>query len=1006
MPIEEAWEQVKQCTVAITNTTGDTIGTGFYISMDGLILTCAHVVKDAKGVDSIRIKGKKVYAVYIANEDDFAVLKEENYQGDAVSLSTTYKLSGYFRSFGYGRPDFPAGATINGTITDANLHCNYGSLPMLRLSIGIDAQRVEPGESGAPVFDIENAAVIGLIAAYDRKEGALAVSLETVKKKWPGFNRVLSESGCGEQKELTDELHKIIVKEMLTPPYNAEQFIRLLSYDEYYDFFKYFITAQTTNSVKPEFNSFESFSKVILENIENTSDLITLLVQGSPGTGKTSFLNILYWFLYDQYHYHKTSLLPIFIDCHIFRKSILKSFNNLDKPIDHEQLSSNIEKRLESLKKLANLCPNQRLLIIIADYDSDSILEKSIYNYVTETYPSHAYVIEPKNKSIDIISQSNLVLSFKPLQFEIHAMQELIKAFSKIVRINIEYHEIEKLVNYYKCEEIDLFTLFLLKYTKMSVFLPASRLPSLTMLLWQFCRDYFKNNKNRLIGKDTKPLDFAAQIVFNRVVKQLDIPNEENLIYLDLAYTHPKVCDYIIAYHMTNELFKIKDEADGKVPDKFQALSFMQPSSVNNFCKEIINQDDDNQRKAIKAIEILLQAESSDDYAKAFGCYLAGRVEWDPVRSRACRILKDFKNNLKLMNSQSKLFLYRTTYISLSYLNDADAQRDYINMLLSDPKADQLNRGFHLEYYGDENFSPLITLMNKDHLRPFPRTFKRLSESIQEKNNPLFEIEMQTICSLAQHRHAEGILDNNNRQELLKIIDLNINRIIHGDLRKYIRMVRKHFDHEYFSIGHIFDDYYKIKFEKRKGWLKRGITNGESVADHIYGAYLIALFLLPERSEEHDSYSKDRILDMLLHHDLAEAIVHDTTPDEQTQEFNRKEAEVYDEIKMLSTYNNGLSKLKIVSDLWNDFESGGSINAKVAKEIDRIENWVQLQIYKAKGCKIIDYDNWSNSLINDVTTGLGLRVLNKIRPVYGDIEKLRKKYMNYLNNLSGDLDSC
>jgi serine/threonine-protein kinase len=190
-----SWELVKTCTVAISSSEDGRIwGTGFFISPEGHLLTCAHVVEDAGGWEQVRVNGQPVSLVYLGDrtQDDFAILQVSDYQGQCVSLSLTFEPMNRFLSIGYGRPDFPEGASIDGTITDLNSQSNFGNLPMLRLRIKADAQRVQGGYSGSPVFDAESQRVIGLIAAFDKTEGALAVPLATVLQKWSSLERFLN----------------------------------------------------------------------------------------------------------------------------------------------------------------------------------------------------------------------------------------------------------------------------------------------------------------------------------------------------------------------------------------------------------------------------------------------------------------------------------------------------------------------------------------------------------------------------------------------------------------------------------------------------------------------------------------------------------------------------------------------------------------------------------------------------------------------------------------------
>lgn len=188
-----SWNLVKACTVAIATPEGNIQGTGFFISPNGHLLTCAHVVESAGGWEEVRVNGQRVELVYLGNSacDDFAILQLSGYQGQGVPLSLTFEPGNQFRSIGYGRSDFSEGGTIEGNITDDNRHLGFGNLLMLRLRVMADSQQIIGGYSGSPVFNIQAQAVVGMIAAYDNNQGGLAVPLTTVKKNWSDLTSLL-----------------------------------------------------------------------------------------------------------------------------------------------------------------------------------------------------------------------------------------------------------------------------------------------------------------------------------------------------------------------------------------------------------------------------------------------------------------------------------------------------------------------------------------------------------------------------------------------------------------------------------------------------------------------------------------------------------------------------------------------------------------------------------------------------------------------------------------------
>jgi Histidine-specific methyltransferase, SAM-dependent/Trypsin-like peptidase domain len=182
------WEFVKKNTLAIRNSKDEVVGTGFIVSERGHLLTCAHVIEAAEGYQNVRVNKQIVNQIHLGdpNTDDFAVLQLTNTttSGRQIPLSLTFKPMDGFQLFGYGRPDFPQGATIDCNVTDLNPHSDFGNLPMIRLRSKADSQIIQGGYSGSPVFDVASQQVIGIIAAQDCEQGALAIPIATVLDRW------------------------------------------------------------------------------------------------------------------------------------------------------------------------------------------------------------------------------------------------------------------------------------------------------------------------------------------------------------------------------------------------------------------------------------------------------------------------------------------------------------------------------------------------------------------------------------------------------------------------------------------------------------------------------------------------------------------------------------------------------------------------------------------------------------------------------------------------------
>ncbi len=130
----------------------------------------------------------------------------------------------------------------------------------------------------------------------------------------------------------------------------------------------------------------------------------------------------------------------------------------------------------------------------------------------------------------------------------------------------------------------------------------------------------------------------------------------------------------------------------------------------------------------------------------------------------------------------------------------------------------------------------------------------------------------------------------------------------------------------------------------RTGWVQRGMQNPESVAEHIYGCWLLGTFLLPETHTE-PAYCKQDILEMLLLHDLPEAVTGDIPRPEK-----KKNPLYYEQLEQQAAQNSLLSGVcsEKQKRLWQEWSEQSSLNALVAKDIDDLQAIFTFLKYKEK----------------------------------------------------------
>ncbi len=133
-----------------------------------------------------------------------------------------------------------------------------------------------------------------------------------------------------------------------------------------------------------------------------------------------------------------------------------------------------------------------------------------------------------------------------------------------------------------------------------------------------------------------------------------------------------------------------------------------------------------------------------------------------------------------------------------------------------------------------------------------------------------------------------------------------------------------------------------LKKIPRQGWIdKLSIENPESVADHSYSMAIIGMVI-----SDLQNYNSEKILKMILLHDLAESKIGDYTPKQLNKEKkNKLENNAFNEIiKNLPD----LIKSQYLQ-IWQEYQENNSLESKIVHQIDKLEMVLQAKIYKKDG---------------------------------------------------------
>ena len=151
-----------------------------------------------------------------------------------------------------------------------------------------------------------------------------------------------------------------------------------------------------------------------------------------------------------------------------------------------------------------------------------------------------------------------------------------------------------------------------------------------------------------------------------------------------------------------------------------------------------------------------------------------------------------------------------------------------------------------------------------------------------------------------------------------------------------------------------------LKNISRQGWMdKLCLKHPESVADHSYSMAIMGMII-----SDLENYDFEKILKMILLHDLAESKIGDFTPNQISKENKIKiENNAYDEI--INTLPEAI-KLQY-GKIWEEYQKHESPESKIVHQIDKLEMALQAKMYQKEGSPKEAIESFFKSAENEIT---------------------------------------
>lgn len=469
-----------------------------------------------------------------------------------------------------------------------------------------------------------------------------------------------------------------------------------------------------------------------------------------------------------------------------------------------------------------------------------------------------------------------------------------------------------------------------------------------------------------------------------------------------IVFKSPVFRDFLFAYHYLEVVKSSNDEA-------LRVFNCIFTASINRMLIDLITRDQINEIAIVRSMVNMYNKMTNK--AKAQAVYILGRVSSPESKKKAKDFLKEEYRQLlnsfdKIKLNQDLAMLFRSVGISLIYLGVTDYENSFYHMLIYEDVIKQININFHIAYYsnctyriGDDVFLDSRELCTSENLK---RLYSLLWNSVKgtgkSPSSGKRNINIITLVSLyirifypevQVSQRADEVVDFAKKDsfvQLLNQLSCDVS-ITNTEIKRYLKNICTFINSEN-VYSYAFMKLYKMKIIERSGWSERGRevnrqTRVESDADHSWACCMLAnlfltdciddcIFLSDEEKIKYaDTYSLDKIIRLLLVHDLPEVYTGDIPAKKQNKEKKKiQETNAMQSIAALDTFP-GFNSFSKILNLWEEYEKKESINAKIAYHIDQIEPLIQLFIYREflpEGEKIFQRDDWRDYAQSSIQT--------------------------------------
>ena len=686
----------------------------------------------------------------------------------------------------------------------------------------------------------------------------------------------------------------------------------------------------------------------------------SIQVKGLPGSAKNMLLQLAYYKMLSNFLSRESNCLPIYLSSSYYEKQTYTKGN------EREEMAAMISDELKEYFSFLSKHPEVRPVLMVEAVREHVVARFAPEDVILDLWQPYGKFSRIVAVDIGLIKNRFRLKHAIPLlgdasgyTFKFHSVPITDKdACLCVIKTILDMYSNE----YDDLKEDDVYrALVRLKFEVIDAFIVRL----VATELFQGCSIYdisLVNMYERLAikhvrGDEEKLLDIAEHLyayVYDDSTK--GVTKDYNAALWALPHNHNTYLEFMIAYYF------VRSVGDLHKSGNYDIFNVTMTSTENLF---VVSSLKDNYPLQKLLSDIILTNYTDFNYTqKGTSAYWLGKLTYAELVEKAKSLLEnEYKrlkplvktNNAKTLENIKNHYLFRSICLALIAHGRTDILDEYLCLIVINDIANAVNRGIVVRYVGEgfnhgngnEIYLDTDPQLGEQAIRIL---CSRAESKLNETRRGFVETTLVSLLTLVQarmHVSPEKLPYNLGKYvttclELLETYYKRPQSIVSDKLNFYFKSVS---DDLQLYVGNYRADVAFALYRnlmsmgdcKRSAWDKYPIDRSESYAEHTLGAWMMAMIFLPEEYDA-PNYNKSEILNMLLIHDMADAmlggcsnVIADPDKDLKVQNDHIKKMFLkgtFPEVANMTYYYN----------IWTGYFNRKSINSRIARDINLIQS--------------------------------------------------------------------